>query len=317
MCKKTMYLLAAVFAVSIAYPVIYISGLQGSNSTSLQHMEYTEEFEVSGVIEPDSVVCVALAYPVYVKKVYVQKNSYVNKGQLILTLDKQKMQDALQSSNYASGSDNGSIPTLATANGNEEQFNAIPQEIYASEGGLVSELNALEGGLVMSGTPLLTISKSDKNIFKVTISQESYKRINVGDGLKVCSQIYPEHWYDAVITDRYAVIRKESTVLGNKTVVDIFAQITNPDEYITQGVTLNGRIIKDGQRRVAFLPYEFIHQDKNGEYVIVLRNGFSTKVYIKTGQEFEEGIEVLTAFRDGEIFLENNSLKKDKTILIE
>ncbi|MEG0021048.1 MAG: hypothetical protein RR728_10905, partial [Oscillospiraceae bacterium] len=93
-------------------------------------------------------------------------------------------------------------------------------------------------------------------------------------------------------------------------------QISSPDEYIVQGVQFKGQLVKPEVKKMNILPYEFIHQDSRGEYVNVFDGGKSTTVYVKTGKEFETGVEILTSFNRKTIFLKSEKIKKDKILLI-
>lgn len=317
MRKKITYIFSAAFLLIMLTPIIYVSRLQALNGVSLQQIVYTDYFEVSGVIEQDTSVSIVLGYPVYIKDVYVQKNSYVNKGQLLFTLDKEKMQKAIENNYSADKSGTVASARLTATLPEGETIYDIPSEIYASENGNISSLNVYNGAVAMQGNPLCTISQNDKTILKLTVNQDDYSRISVGDELQVSLSIAPERIYDAIIINRCAVVRKESTAFGIKTVLDIFAQITNPDDYIVQGVQFRGRIIKAPKEKVNFLPYEFVYQDDGGEYVSVFQNGLAEKIYIKTGQEFEKGIEVLTSFSENAVFLQEDNIKKDKILLLD
>ncbi|MEG3030086.1 MAG: HlyD family efflux transporter periplasmic adaptor subunit [Oscillospiraceae bacterium] len=287
--------------------MVYLSGLQPTDGIYISTQSYNKYFEISGMVEPFTSIPMELSYPAYIKDVYVQDGGYVNQGQLLFTLDKQQMEQALVGNAATSR-----VPLEL----NLEHIAAIPSEIYASAAGVISQLNAQPGSAIFPGTPLCTISANDKTIMRITVNQEDYNRIKVGDNIKVSPLISPKKVYDGVITDRCATVRKENSAFGPKTVIDVFAQISNPDQYMAQGVQFNGQILKSNAEKADILPYEFVHQDEIGEYVNILKGGKPSKVYVKTGDEMELGVEILTAFSSDTLFLKAEKLKKDKILLI-
>ncbi|MEG1049826.1 MAG: biotin/lipoyl-binding protein, partial [Oscillospiraceae bacterium] len=153
MYKKKVYFLMFVFAAALCVPAVYMSTIQLSHGTCQQTAFYSDSFEVSGVIEPYTDVSVELSYPAYIQNVYVQKGSFVNQGQLLFTLDKKKMQQALNESQ------NSIKNSSEQASANMVQ--ALPEEIYASEAGIISQLNVQSNSVVWQGSSLCTIAKSD------------------------------------------------------------------------------------------------------------------------------------------------------------
>lgn len=298
-----------ILLILCAFPFVYYSNIKTQEATKLKMINYQQKLEVSGVIEAAEQIEMTLSYPVYIEKSFVNENSYVNKGQLLFTLDEEKMKNAVKNYNFT---DIG-VVNYNKINIDKENFTNMSGEIYATESGYVREIAALDGNMVLSDEKLCVIENSDKPILRITVPQEEYSNIQVGDKIQFKLAVAPARNYSGTISDKTAVVRKETSLTGNKTVIDIFADIDCTDEYIYQGLQFTGTITKDIETPIYTLPYEFVNQDNKGVYVNIYKNGTVVKKYIETGIETENEVEILTMLDKDTVFLKN--IIKGKIVL--
>ena len=279
------------------FPFIYFSNINKKSATQLKETVYQEKLSVNGVIESDENIPICLSFPVYIKESYVYENSYVNKGQLMFVLDVDKMKNAVK---------NNSFTTLNTYNTQltNEEIPEISPEIYACDSGIVRNIS--DQSIILPDEPLCIIEKSDKLNLKITLNQQDYSKISVGDTVVFSPAIAPSRKYNGIISDKTAVIRNETSLAGNKTVVDVFASIDEIDEYINNGLQCTGTVTSPNQRIIFTLPYEYINQDENGEYVNIYNSGTISKEYIETGIETENYVEIKTSLPLDTIFIKDN-----------
>lgn len=302
--KYCKIILMFLFIVCI-FPTLYYLKVSDEKATQLKKVEYNKKIEVSGVIQDEKQTEISMAYPIYIKKCYVSENSYVNKGQLLFELDIERMKRYVKQYSLSSEYDENIFEN--------SEIISISDKICSPESGFVSNISVKNSGIVMSGEPLCVIKDTERPILKISINQDEYPNIFVGDIVEFSPIVSKNKKYTARITDKTAVVRKESTITGGKTVIDIFAEIDCPDEYISSGLQFNGKIISPENRDIYTLPYEFINQDEVGEYTYIYQNGDIIKKYIKTGIEMESGAEILSKFDNDTIFVRDNS--KGKIIL--
>ena len=306
MHKNYIKVLLSVMLFVNILPIIFFSNLDYTEATNLKNINYQKELEVTGTIESEKPVNVILSYPVYIKECHITENSYVNKGQLLFTLDTEKMQQAVNDNYFT-------VYKSINSDINKSDLMDISREIYASESGTVSDIAAYSGDIVMAEEPLCIIEKSDELMLKITLNQEDYDDISIGDQIVFSPSVAPKRLYNGTVLDKTAVVRKETSLTGSRTVIDVFASIDTIDEYITQGLSFTGTIIKSDKRTIYTLPYEFINQDENGEYVNIYINGDFVKEYIETGIETETYTEIKTAFSPDTIFVKD--IHKGKYLL--
>ena len=77
------------------------------------------------------------------------------------------------------------------------------------------------------------------------------------------------------------------------------------DDFILSGLEITGTLVKP-QKQISVLPYEYINQDDNGEYVNIFSKGVIDKKYIETGIETESDVEIKTQFPLNTVFVKNN-----------
>ena len=296
---KIYKLLMIIILILCALPFVYYLNVENHQVTQIKKELYNKKLSVVGVIQSDEQTEISMAYPVYIKKCYVNENSYVNKGQILFTLDLEKMLSTAKAYDFTD-------TKTSSFTFNNENLLGISREICASESGIVKEITAQSGALVMAEDNLCIIEKADKPILKITLNQEDYSNVEIGDRIEFNPVIAPSRKYSATVTDKTAVIRKENSLTGNKTVIDVFADIDFADEYIYQGVQISGILSKENGKTIYTLPYQFINQDEKGEYVNIYENGHIKKEYIDIGIETETSAEILTTFALNTLFIKDN-----------
>lgn len=300
-CVKVLFLLIIGL---MATPFLYFNDINYTEVTHIRKTAYQPTLEVKGVIESAKSNAVKLSYPVYIKKSYVCEDSYVNKGQLLFELDIEKMGEYVNDISFTEY-EKYNIPLK------EDMIFDISREIYATDSGYIRDLSAVDGALVLSGENMCVIESDSSNILKLTLSQEDYSRVSVGDTIKFSPDISPNRKYTAAVNSKTAHIKKETSITGKKTVVEIYADIYDTDDFILSGLEITGTLVKP-QKQISVLPYEYVNQDDNGEFVTVFANGKYLKEYVNTGTETHSTIEILDSFAPDTLFVKNNY--KDKGI---
>lgn len=309
MQKKISILCLILIFTFFITPIIYLNDIQTVKVTHLTKRKFNPVLEVNGTIEAGETIPVSLSYPVYIKECLVSENDYVNKGQLIFTLDLEMMENTLKENNLLEYAE-------AYSSADKSVFMSMSENVYATESGYITQISAENDLLVLSDKNLCVISTGDKLMLKITLNQEDYSTVSVGNDVYFSPLIMPSRIYHGVINNKTAVIRKETSLTGKKTVVDIYATIQNADEKLVSGLQFSGYITKNKEKTIFTLPYEYINQDEKGEYVNIFTNGQIIKKYIETGNEELNYAEIITSFDDSTLFIKND-YKGNKNVLLE
>ena len=304
---KTVMAILLIMTILLTIPYLCLRDIPSVQTVHLKKIEYCRELEFTGNIEAESYTPMKLSYPVFIKESYVLENSYVNKGQLMFVLDVEKMTETLK---------NSDLSAYSAVDGfmDKSYLMNLSENIYATDSGIVKELTAYDGSIVMAEENLCIIENTDELLLKITLAQENYTDVSMGDKVEFSSVIAPSRKYKGTVLGKTAVVRKETSLTGSKTVVDVFASVENPDEYIISGLEVTGKAKKE-KMEIYTLPYEYIGQDENGEYAVIYSEGKKEKVYIETGVETEKEVEIVTAFPQDTMFIKNEHTDRERLLL--
>lgn len=283
----------------------------------LTQKEYVQQIIVNGEFQSKDKTDITLPYPVYIKDVLVKQNSYVNNGQPLFTVDKEKMlefltgQEQIDLSGYMI--DVQLLDYMSYRNNID--ISDIPDTVYSECSGIVTALNISAGSVSMPETTLLTVGSSDQVVAKFSLSQIDYGKVSVGDKVKITPVAFSSTHYNGVITNDNAIIKKTSSINGSQITVDVFAYITDADAKVADGLQINGVIDTSTPRMINVIDYDYVHQDENGQYVMIFDKGTARKTYIDTGLETTQYTEILNDFNEDTVFLKGDIKEGDRVIL--
>lgn len=308
----------------LLFTLIFISysfsDIKTVHSGYLKQTEYSEKLNVSGEFESRDKTYISLSYPVYIKDVFVKPNSYVNKGQALFSIDKEKMfsvlngsypEDMYEKINYDSINSISSVNSIDTA----ALYN-MPETVYSSSDGIITQLNVYPGAIVMANQHLVVLTQSDSIMARFTLSQIDYGKIRIGDNVNITPLAFQNSTYTGVISSENAVVKKQNSAVGSKVVVDVFATVDNPDSKVADGLQINGTVSIGQPVIIQTLDYKFINQDKQGQYVFVYENGKAVKKYIETGIETDKYTEIRTVFPQDTVFITCDNLADGDRVIL-
>ena len=315
---KKLCLLSA-FAILIILIGLYsnISDIKFAEASTGGMREYSEYINVSGEFENLKTIEIAFSFPVYIDKIYISENRYVSKGRLLFSIDKKKML-SVAGNIYNSGisemlGTEYSVPEDNTYINN--MLEKIPDKVYAPENGYIKNINISQGQLCAPNTCLVSIEGEQDIMARFTVLQPDFGKISVGDKVQIYPVAFSTKNYSGIISEKNAVVKKQSSVTGNKVVIDVFACIENPDTLVSDGLQINGKIESGHPQTVYSVEHSYVHQDDEGEYVFILDKGTARKIYIETGVETEDFIQIITPFEEKTVFLKGEIENGDRVVI--
>jgi multidrug efflux pump subunit AcrA (membrane-fusion protein) len=156
---------------------------------------------------------------------------------------------------------------------------------------------------IESVTATGNIVKNEENgviCVQTFIPEKDISEIRTGLSASVTGTAFPDRIYDAEVIGIASNASKITIGNATKTVVEVWAQILDPDEVLKSGYTAEITIVTGNPEQMRLIPYEAVNQDDGGEYIFVLKNGIAVKRYIKTGDELPEGIEIISGLLENE-----------------
>lgn len=145
----------------------------------------------------------------------------------------------------------------------------------------------------LSGTVIKNTVKNEVYV-QAYVPEQDISKVALGQSAEITGDAFPDTVYSGTV-DRIAD-SAAAVQFGNvrKTAVEVRISIENPGETLKQGYTASVKIITSEPSVMSIVPYEAVNQDDYGEFVYILKNGSAEKLYIETGAELSDGIELKT-----------------------
>ena len=95
MKKIILCISALTLSIVLTLSGVNLSDIKTVSASRLQKITYTPQINVSGELVSTDNIDISMSYPLYIKDVYVKENSYVNIGQALFSIDKEKMMEII------------------------------------------------------------------------------------------------------------------------------------------------------------------------------------------------------------------------------
>lgn len=205
------------------------------------------------------------------------------------------------SSNSGSSSDNSVSSSQASAAAEDRTgLSDMPDVIYSSVSGVVTQLGAAAGSFTQATVPLVVIADTSRLQVDAQVDESLISSVKVGQKVTISGSALSGS-YTGKVSQIYPTARKVLTsVSSSKTVVDVMIDIANADSQLKPG--LNADVsIETSSADAIVLPYEAIRQDSNNqEYVFVVRSGRVCRQNIVTGTEHADNVEIRSGINRGD-----------------
>ncbi len=287
------------------------------SASYMKKIDYTPYMTVNGEFENNDNTVISLSYPVCIDEVYVKENQYVNQGQALFSIDIKKMSEIARGNideDILNSIDYRDLSKISKGN-MKVNITSLPQVIYASSSGYIDEINISDKSVVLADSPLISISEKSSVMAKFSINQQDFGKISVGNKVNISSIAFPDYIYKGTINNKKAVIKKQNSLSGSRVYIDVYADIENPDNRVSDGLQITGKIQNREPVKINALEYKYINQDSGGEYLYILNGSKAEKVYIETGIETEEYMQICNSFPEDTVFLSGN-IKEGSRVLI-
>ncbi len=176
-----------------------------------------------------------------------------------------------------------------------ENLEAAEGGIVAEFDGVVTEVNAVEGGSVAAGGSLLKLESTEDVMVKIYVTKYDLDKISVGQEAAVT---IGSKEYQGKVSKINKMAEKNSS---GAAVVGAEIKITNPDSDVILGVEAKVVIGTAKAENAILIPVGAVNVDVDGEFVYVVdENGILTKQPIVTGISSDTMVQVLEGISEGE-----------------
>ena len=291
--KKIIIEIAATFGV---VTFLLFSGVMIKNNVLAVNV-----YRVTGTQLEDTVICsgkieytetndVSPAANGIVQEVFVEKGDTVEKGDRLVSMI------ANISAENVKGADTASLVNVVNNNS---------MNVEAPVSGTVLSVDIKSEDPIASGTTVITIVNSDNLCVNVPINENKISKIKTGQPVKITGTAFGNHSYSGKVSSIDSIAKQVVTTTGKETAVDVTVSIENPNQLIKQGYTAKCTITTNTKNNGIIIPYETVEMDsENSGTVYTFNNGKAQKKSVKIGNEYENGVEIISGLNKNDLVIE-------------
>lgn len=181
-----------------------------------------------------------------------------------------------------------------------EDYAKAKEGIRAEFDGVVTQIDAVEGGSISKGTKLLTLKSISDIVIKSTVNK--YDIVNIEEGQPATVNIKNKDY-----EGRVSRIEKMTKDSGTGTGIGIEITLDKPDSNIILGLEAKSWIHTSDLSDVTRIPLEALNEDEEGSYVFVARDGKAEKEFIECGVRNDDMVEVRSDLEVGSLVVWKDS----------
>ncbi len=180
------------------------------------------------------------------------------------------------------------------ANDSLEDLQAVEGGIVAEFDGVVTEVDAVEGGTIASGSQLLKLESTEDVMVRITVTKYDLDKIAVGQKAIVTIGSKEYNGKVAKINKMAEKNNRGAAVVGTE------IKITNPDSDVILGVEAKVIITTAQEKDAVLVPVSVVNVDTEGEFVYVVEQGILTKKRVVTGISSDTMVQIKEGLKEGE-----------------
>jgi RND family efflux transporter MFP subunit len=302
---------------------------KGVETYSVTFGTVKEEITISGEVKADKYSAMSFGASGKLAWVGISEGQKVFRGQALMKLDTNVLNSALETaqSNLRNAEANAQYvldtvkdhssdetflqkttrTTAEVTKDNAYEALKVAQEnlknstLYAPFNGIVASLtNTAPGVNVFYTDQMLEIVDPATIYFSVLADQTEIIKLNAESRVEIILDAYPDQTLSGKIV--FLGLTPQTGTTGSLYKVKIvFDQF--PDSGQTRvGMTGDVKFLIKEKTNVLKVPSKYLNTDKNGKYVLI--GNLKNKVYVETGLEGEENIEIVSGIKEGDIILD-------------
>ena len=273
-------------ALYFAMPAIVRLGVKKVDVIFPQRNEYTPSISCGGSVGFSQKCDIKKDIPLIIKEYHVTVGERVDQGQLIATVDKQAVLDAM-SQMYPSST--GAFYSSVD----------IPLQINALISGEVCAL-AKSNEIIAAGESIAQIGGRGALVMNVSVPYRNIDKVRTGQNA-VISISSADGSFEGKVISKSETPRRQFIGNVEETVADVVVSIKNPSEMLKSGMSGNVTIETGIKREAVTLPYSAIMQDDKSQYVYVIEDGRTVRRDIVTGFELADVTQVFGVSTEEEV----------------
>lgn len=272
--------------------------------TVIEKGNVTRNIKLSTSLQGYETVNISPSVTGTIENIYVDVDSKVNKGDLLVRMDQTQVRNArLIASNAAvefervkvlheSGTISQQVydQTKLGYEQSKENKDFLEANTYfkAPIRGVIAAKN-YENGELYSGQPILILTQVDKLKAYMSIPETYIPYIKKGMKVEITTGIYSGEMFSGTIETVYPTVNPDTHTFQIK------ISIPNGDNKLRPGMYVDSNVIL-GEVEALMIPYQAVLRmtGTNVRYVFIEEDGIAKRVEVQTGQRYDEMIEIVS-----------------------
>lgn len=170
----------------------------------------------------------------------------------------------------------------------------VSDGLKAEFGGIVTDVKAVEGGVIEESGELLTIESNEDVCVEISLTKSDLEKVR--EGQKAKATIVGKEYEGTVTRISKSATKNEkgAAVIAGEVHID------DPDADIYLGVEAKVTIEGDKSENTVLVPLEAVNIGKDGSFVYLVNNGIVEKRVVETGISSVEYMEIKSGLEGGE-----------------
>ena len=296
----------------------------------IESQNVANTISVSGRLKYCSGKTVTMTKTGYIESVNVSNGDNVKKGDLLFTFYTPDEAYSSLVSQYASSGNTdyilGSIAGSIDASAMKEEMKKYCslESFYSGCDGKVTDLSISNDDIITADTSVMNIADNGEMEVPVSVSENEISGVCLGQPAEITFPAIPDRVYKGEVVSISDEADQTGGLTGKETTVEVILSLNqdeneeNTSEKLRVGYSAGCTITTSVDKNVLLLPYERLRTDDEGDYVFVIENSKAKKRYIKTGKEYQSGIEILSGVSSGDLIItEPDSVYDDQRVILK
>lgn len=325
---KKYYILFTATAGILAAIFWYGSTLkapQQVETVTLQSKSVSSTVLCSGKIEDTKSHNVSTQVPVIASSVMVNEGDYVQKGDVLMTVDREATVRALMEKYLGSGNTTQLVQAMAGVMDASELIEylqnpekaisaeiALPENVTAPASGVIRTVRAQTQSLSGGSSALFVLASNAQLQVRLSVSESAISEVRIGQTAEITGTGFKDSVYSGHITKISDTASQKLNGVTYETIVEVLLSIDDPGSDLKPGLSASAAITTGKEENVLVIPYESIRTDEDGkEFVFRYVDRKAIKTLVTLDGESDDGYTVSAGLTDGDIVITTPELLED------
>ena len=306
----TILLIAAIFTTgNVINAAVEVSGIKlklskGENTVVTSgRLQYLNEQNIKS------------DYYMLIDKIYQSDGDKVKKGQAIMSVYEitdnssitESFPDASSYLKLLSGTELGHDIAEEIKKYSKEKIIRSPSD------GVITSLSYKENFFAVKGSILFRISDNRSRCIKANVNETYIEKIRTKQKVRIKFPAVSNEIYNGTVYDIAKEAKQTGVLTGKETSVEIIIKLDNDNTKLKNGYSAECVIVTSVDNDIIKIPYEYIHSDEKGDYVFKDKRNKSVKTYVKTGNEYKNGVRIIKGLKENDTIIKPNNDISDGT----